>query len=65
MEALKKKFSFLDNKLSDVIVKILLAFIAAFQVGYLMSLAAPFGAAWGIAVTLSFAGTLVLLFTLK
>ena len=65
MEALKKKFSFLDNKLSDVIVKILLAFIAAFQVGYLMSLAAPFGAAWGISVTLSFAGTLVLLFYIE
>ena len=64
MEAIKK-FSFLNNKYSLAVVKIVLAFIAAFQVGYLLSLSAPFGAAWGIAVTLSFAGTAVLLFYIE
>ena len=57
LKALKKKFSYCDTPVTDYIIIVLLAFISTFQVGYLLSLATPFGAAWGIAVTCVFAGT--------
>ncbi len=61
LKALKKKFPFCDTPVTDYVLIVLLAFIAAFQAGYLLSLAAPFGAAWGICITCVFAGTVALL----
>ncbi|MBO7600996.1 MAG: hypothetical protein J6S95_07600 [Lachnospiraceae bacterium] len=56
------KNSTIPGRVKDNIILVFLAFIATFQVGYLLSTASIFGAAWGLALTGFFAGDTALLF---
>ncbi len=65
MAKFKAIFEKMNNSAVDKFLMIISAFLCTFQVGFLLSLTAEYGAAWGFILTVFFCVNIVVLFSAK